>query len=589
MRMKDGCGRATRFMIGLSMLLTGFGAAAAELHVPGDAATIQIAIEAATTGDVIVVGPGTWTEPLDLRGKEVTLRSKDGPVVTILDGSTHTTSIITATSGETLATRIEGFTFRNGSGTFRAACNLGGYLGGAIFTMDSGLTIVDSVFEGMGSRNEDDEFTITGGAAIYACESDLDVSGTRFEENLAGFGGAIRFAAVDRVARLTNNQFIGNESAHGGAIQFVNEIQAAAVVSHCTFDGNRASHGGGVRAIMRDRSMLAISDSSFTNGAAAFGGGANLTADRRAVVELNRVTFAENEAGFGGGLFTIASGDQPAWPGGQIHVTNSHFLGNVAHPCCDVGLYSDPCFEDGREGSGSFYGGGIDARTIRGGLITLTNSLFARNTGSRAGGAHASSCDGGTIRFVNTTIVDNEESGLHRRLGRNEKLEESVGRIDVANSIIRDNDSESPLPLEILAENLSATITFSNVTGGTSGLGNIDVASAFVDPETCNYRLLPGSPGIDAGDNDAAPANLTEDLGGGERFVDDPDVVDSGSGTKPVIDIGSYERQLEETSSNGRQRTVRQTGVPCPPLWNEREESSADRGRAHEKDTNETD
>ncbi|MHC4968584.1 MAG: choice-of-anchor Q domain-containing protein, partial [Planctomycetota bacterium] len=58
-----------------------------------------------------------------------------------------------------------------------------------------------------------------------------------------------------------------------------------------------------------------------------------------------------------------------------------------------------------------------------------------------------------------------------------------------------------------------------------------------------DYRLLPGSPCIDAGDNSAVPKGTDTDLGGNPRFVDDPETVDTGFGDPPIVDMGAYEFQ----------------------------------------------
>ena len=63
-----------------------------------------------------------------------------------------------------------------------------------------------------------------------------------------------------------------------------------------------------------------------------------------------------------------------------------------------------------------------------------------------------------------------------------------------------------------------------------------------------DVRLRPGSPCIDAGDNTAVPGDITTDLDGNPRFVDDPDTPDSGNGDPPIVDMGAYEFQ----------------GLPCP-------------------------
>ena len=48
---------------------------------------IQDAIGAAVDGDTVLVSPGTYTETINLIGKAMTLRSSDGPAVTILEAT----------------------------------------------------------------------------------------------------------------------------------------------------------------------------------------------------------------------------------------------------------------------------------------------------------------------------------------------------------------------------------------------------------------------------------------------------------------------------------------------------------------------
>ena len=57
------------------------------LNVPGDFPTIQACINAAINGDECVVAPGTYNELINFNGKAITLRSSDGPEVTIIDAA----------------------------------------------------------------------------------------------------------------------------------------------------------------------------------------------------------------------------------------------------------------------------------------------------------------------------------------------------------------------------------------------------------------------------------------------------------------------------------------------------------------------
>jgi hypothetical protein len=60
-------------------------AAQATLHVPADHPTIQQAIAAASSGDTVLVAPGTYVEQLDFLGKAITVASSGGAKVTTVD------------------------------------------------------------------------------------------------------------------------------------------------------------------------------------------------------------------------------------------------------------------------------------------------------------------------------------------------------------------------------------------------------------------------------------------------------------------------------------------------------------------------
>lgn len=89
-------------------------AAAADLHVPTDHATIQGAIDAASDGDAVLVAPGTWREAIDFHGKAIEVRGEAGADATILDG-TGLGTVVRMTSGEGPLTVLRGFTIRNRS------------------------------------------------------------------------------------------------------------------------------------------------------------------------------------------------------------------------------------------------------------------------------------------------------------------------------------------------------------------------------------------------------------------------------------------------------------------------------------------
>ena len=146
------------------------------------------------------------------------------------------------------------------------------------------------------------------------------------------------------------------------------------------------------------------------------------------------------------------------------------------------------------------------------------------------------------------------------------------GRIQVrlpwGGGIFCDWDFDSIITNCTISENKS-TFSHSDIQGGiqsifntngataTDGGGNINADPIFVDSTNDNFRLQQGSPCIDAGNNDAVPADTADldddgdtnepipfDLDGNLRFVDDPDTIDTGNGTPTIVDMGAYEYQI---------------------------------------------
>lgn len=65
------------------------------------------------------------------------------------------------------------------------------------------------------------------------------------------------------------------------------------------------------------------------------------------------------------------------------------------------------------------------------------------------------------------------------------------------------------------------------------------------------YKYIPGdyhiqASCIDAGNNEVIPAGVIIDFDGIERWIDDPDTDDTGSGTAPFVDMGAYEYIAED-------------------------------------------
>lgn len=202
--------------------------------VPAEYPSIQAAVDAAENGDVVLVGPGTYAEAIDLQGKGIEIRSQDGPHATTLDGAGLGVSIVVMLNDEPAEAKLVGFTLRSGEGTPFGT----GRLGGAIFAAGAEATVSDCIFE-------HNEATGAGGAiAMIGCA--MIIERCRFIENSAGFGdggGAIWMSGSD--GRINRCRFLGNSAGfYGGAISLIN---SEPIVANCLFTGNEAAQGGAIR------------------------------------------------------------------------------------------------------------------------------------------------------------------------------------------------------------------------------------------------------------------------------------------------------------------------------------------------------
>jgi hypothetical protein len=91
-------------------------------------------------GDTLLVGPGTYVENIDFHGKNVLLKSRQGPEKTIIDGN-RAGSVVSFAGGENPNARLDGFTLRRGSGTVTK----NGVYGGGIYCSSSSPTIIRNV------------------------------------------------------------------------------------------------------------------------------------------------------------------------------------------------------------------------------------------------------------------------------------------------------------------------------------------------------------------------------------------------------------------------------------------------------------
>jgi len=156
------------------------------------------------------------------------------------------------------------------------------------------------------------------------------------------------------------------------------------------------------------------------------------------------------------------------------------------------------------------YGAGI-VIDYSGGIVK--NNIIWKNFGGQSyggGGIWTLGNGSSPIIIENNHIIENSVTGSGNYGGKGGGIFVWMGTLTARNNIIWGNTQSQGGPIAEL-DGGNANLTYSNVEGGFSGNGNINVNPAFADS---NYYLSPTSPCIDAGDsssvyNDPEDSNKT--------------------------------------------------------------------------------
>jgi len=238
----------------------------------------------------------------------------------------------------------------------------------------------------------------------------------------------------------------------------------------------------------------------------------------------NHAETATGPGGIGGGLFSNAA----------VQVVNTTFVGNTA-----------------RLGGAVFNGAGMAA---------FTNCVFSGNNAT----------EGGAMQNVGSSpVVTNVTFSLNTARTGGGMANSSGSRPRITNSIFwGNNDSHGNGEFSQISVDISSVpiVNYCNVEGlfgSFGGVGNISADPRFVADAGADFlvgtpdddlRLSEGSPCIDAGSNQAAPSDIADLDGDGDRaerlpldregkarFFDDPRRPNTGQGAPPLIDIGAFE------------------------------------------------
>ena len=225
------------------------------LHVPGDHATIQAAIEAAVDGDTVLVAPGTWVEQVDLLGKGITLRSSGGAGVTTIDSQGLAEwpdwpwgAVVRMVGGEGPDTVVEGFTITGARAPFATAGYSGVHCTGARPTFrdcvirgnenggSGGGVRGDGIFERCRIEDNSSEPYAEGGG-IWGAPSLRDCV---VANNRSGAQGGGIFATGPCL--IQDTEIHGNVSGNGADGYSGGGVFGPADLAGCTITGNTAHH-----------------------------------------------------------------------------------------------------------------------------------------------------------------------------------------------------------------------------------------------------------------------------------------------------------------------------------------------------------
>ncbi len=357
------------------MLILIFSAAAATLAVEadgsGDYTSIQAAINAANEGDTVAVGPGTYSEAIEVASKTVTIASTDGASATTLDATGRASSAISVWSGAT----ISGLTVVNE--------------GGRGLLVYGAAALRDVVMEDIGSSD------IDGGAA-YVNTGSLTMS----ESTIAGGQGSLGMVYLTDGASFTatDTTFEESETTSGGGIYV---FSGDVVLESCTFAELYTTSSGGA-IYLGSNSTLTATDSTFFGNLTEYGDGAAVYADH-ATLSITGGSFELNystnyDAGYSGGALQLMQ-SSASLTGTEI-VENYGYYGGAIRSYQSALVLDSVTLDD----NWGYYGGAVYADY--GVTISDTGSQWAGNTGYYGGGALYVYSDH-TIDFTDSTFIEN--------------------------------------------------------------------------------------------------------------------------------------------------------------------------------------
>ena len=253
---------------------------------PDPFCTIQAGIDAAVSGDDVLVADGTYNELINFNAMAITVRSASGAGVTTIDGTGLNGYVVKCISGEGPYTVLDGFTIT------------GGTLGGGMLNHNgSSPTVTNCTFNGNTSA-----VPPGGGGMLNLSESNPTVTNCTFSGNFGAVAGGGMHNSFSSPT-VTNCTFSGNMAGASGGGGGMHNDGGSPVVTNCTFSGNNSNGEGG--GMVNVGGSPTVVNCTFSGNMAVSNGGGMVNVGGSPTV--TNCTFNGNSAGQGGGMYMVQS------------------------------------------------------------------------------------------------------------------------------------------------------------------------------------------------------------------------------------------------------------------------------------------
>jgi hypothetical protein len=285
-----------------------FGAPGVTIIVPDNFPTIQQAIDAAVSGDTVLVRDGVYklTAALDFNGKAISVISQNGASNCFLDGQLQT-RVLYFHSGEGSSSVLSGFTIQNGGNVNDGA---------GIYCVASSPTISACTISANHARAANIWYSIARGGGIYCDASSPSITKCNITGNYVDapayysdvYGAGIYTkggAPIITDCTLSGNVLIATQFALGGGIY---SSGSSPSIINSTFSNNSVStlssgywaKGGGLHFANSTPSLV----NCIISGNSAQGGAGIYFDQSSAFSSLTNCTIVRNTASVnGGGLY----------------------------------------------------------------------------------------------------------------------------------------------------------------------------------------------------------------------------------------------------------------------------------------------